>query len=172
MHRLQLFLLVDGVVIAAGAILLFYVVAVRRKESYFRDDLWKEKARLKNEKSWLEEDQRDHRIFLEFRLNPNEEDETTQPMSGPPPGSRPPGPKPAGPSLEFAAPKFRGKPHEVLGVPEEASLELIGRAYKHWIKRYHPDRVTHLGEKYVEQARRRAEQLNTARQALLARRKS
>jgi len=54
-----------------------------------------------------------------------------------------------------------------LGVSAHASEEEINLAFRHWIKRYHPDRVSHLGKQYIDQARRRAEQLNSARAALM-----
>ena len=40
---------------------------------------------------------------------------------------------------QFHAPKFKGKPHEILGIEEDASEEVIQNAFRHWIKRYHPD---------------------------------
>jgi hypothetical protein len=40
---------------------------------------------------------------------------------------------------EFHAPKFRGKPHEILGIEEDSSEEVIQNAFRYWIKRYHPD---------------------------------
>lgn len=69
----------------------------------------------------------------------------------------------------FRAPNFAGRPHEVLGIPQNATKEQVLAAYKHWIKRYHPDRVQHLGPGYVKQANQRAEQLNDARVILLKR---
>lgn len=67
----------------------------------------------------------------------------------------------------FRSPNFRGKPHEVLGLPENPSREQVQAAFKYWIKRYHPDHVSHLGPQYVEQAKHRTEQLNAAREKLL-----
>lgn len=145
MNKLQLFLLADGAIILIGLI-FFLILYLRRggSENRFRDDLWAEK------KKQAVEDQVDKKILLEHRPDPKD-----------------PEPKPAATGREFAVPNFRGKPHEILGIRAFPNRELVMRAYKHWIKRYHPDRVAHLGEKYVEQARRRAEQLNTARDELL-----
>ena len=70
---------------------------------------------------------------------------------------------------EFRTPKFHGRPHEVLGIEKNADEEIVMRAYKYWIKRYHPDRVQHLGAGYVKQAHIRSEQLNEARQILMRR---
>lgn len=69
----------------------------------------------------------------------------------------------------YRTPNFSGRPHEVLGVAQNATKEQVLGAYKHWIKRYHPDRVQHLGPAYVKQANQRAEQLNEARIVLLKR---
>jgi len=72
----------------------------------------------------------------------------------------------------FAAPNFHGKAHQILGVPENAPKEIIMAAYRYWMKRYHPDHVNHLGGEYVEQARRRAEQLNRAKESLVQKKQS
>ncbi len=69
----------------------------------------------------------------------------------------------------YRTPNFSGRPHEVLGVTQNATKAQIMGAYKHWIKRYHPDRVQHLGPAYVKQANQRAEQLNEARIVLIKR---
>jgi len=38
--------------------------------------------------------------------------------------------------------------HEILGVPPDATMEEIQKAYKERIKQYHPDKVSHLGEEF------------------------
>ena len=146
MDKLKLFLIADGAIILVG-LAFFLVLFLRRSsgESQFRDDLWAEK------KKRAAEDLVDKKILLEHRPDPAEKAEKPAP----------------GPAPEFQIPNFRGRPHEILGISPGAPRELVLRAYKHWIKRYHPDRVAHLGETYVAQARRRAEQLNTARDELL-----
>ncbi len=141
--KLKLFLLADGIIVAVGLAFFLYLFLKRGKESGFRDDLWAEK------KKRAVEDQVDKKILLEHRPDPTDPD---------PPSATP---------QEFRFPNFHGKAHEILGLPADAGRELVLKAYKHWIKRYHPDRVAHLGAKYVEQARRRAEQLNSARDELL-----
>ena len=147
MNKLKAFLVADAFLIAGGLV-FFLILFLRRNagENRFREDIWEKKKRAA-------EDQVDRKILLEHRPDPAEAEE-----------------KPASPGTskeEFAMPNFRGRPHEILGIPPHPHRDLVTRAYKHWIKRYHPDRVAHLGETYVAQARRRAEQLNTARDELL-----
>jgi DnaJ-domain-containing protein 1 len=155
-EKLKLFLIADGVIVVAGLILFVVLYLRRTPASQFRDDLWAEKKKQVAEaKRQAAEDKVDQKILLEHRPEAGDPDEKTEPMG---PRVRP----------LFRTPNFRGKAHEVLGVPREAERELVLKAYKHWIKRYHPDRVSHLGQKYVDQARRRAEQLNSARDELLA----
>jgi DnaJ-domain-containing protein 1 len=154
MNKLELFLWIDGVVIVGG-LLFFLLMMVRKRESHFRDDLWAEKKRQAEvQRKIAVEDQVDKKILLEHRPDPHDPEEKTAPIHK---SEKP----------EFQVPNFRGSPHEILGIPANASKELIQKAFKHWIKRYHPDRVAHLGTRYVEQARRRAEQLNSARDTLL-----
>ncbi|NUM89197.1 MAG: J domain-containing protein [Bdellovibrionales bacterium] len=64
--------------------------------------------------------------------------------------------------IEF--PRRHGRAHEVLGVPEDADTRLIQRAFRYWIRQYHPDRP-HAGSD-VEMARK----LTGARAELLRRR--
>lgn len=150
MNKLQLFLLVDGLVIA-GFLALVVRHYMKSKESHFRDDIWKEQRRKREEgQRQAIEDQVDHKILLEHRKDPDEPKEEER-----------------SPQQPFKVPNFRGKPHEILGISAEADSDHIQKAFKHWIKRYHPDRVSHLGDRYIEQARRRAEQLNSARQQML-----
>lgn len=136
---------------AVGAIFLLILYARRGNPSHFRDDLWEERKEAEKQGKLPEfEDKVDKKILLEHRPDPR--DPKTEPAQ----------------AAAFKVPNFRGKPHEVLGIPANPNADLVNRAFKHWMKRYHPDRVTHLGKGYVDQARRRAEQLNTARQTLLA----
>lgn len=46
------------------------------------------------------------------------------------------------------ASKDEGDPYAVLGLQPGASLDAIHRAYRRQVARYHPDRVSHLGEEF------------------------
>lgn len=163
MTRLQLFLIVDGVIVAGG--LLFFVILFLRRGNagHFKDDLWQHPPKTPEEAEARRKiEEKVDQLLLGHEPEPEPEREAK-------PRGEPAAARPAARKAEFQLPNFRGQPHEVLGVPATADADLIGRAYKHWIKRYHPDRVHHLGTQYVNQARRRAEQLNSARQALVQR---
>jgi DnaJ-domain-containing protein 1 len=166
--RAQFFLLCSGV--AAVAVVLFGRLFFLRRESQFRGDLWEQKKRqAATEKARQIEDAVDRKILIEHRPDP------ADPEPEPEPEPEPAQTKPEKTAsrqepLPFRYPNFRGAAHEVLGVEKNANAETVQRAYKFWIKRFHPDRVAHLGGTYVEQARRRAEQLNSARQELLRQR--
>lgn len=143
MNKLKLFLIADGVIVVIGLVFFLVLFLRRGQNNAFKDNLWAEKKRR------AFEDQVDKKILLDHKPDPKDPEEAPQAKA------------------QFRAPNFHGKAHEILGIPAGAPKELVMRAYKHWIKRYHPDRVAHLGGKYVEQARRRAEQLNSARDELL-----
>lgn len=155
MERVKAFLIFDGALVAAGLFAFYWAYQRNKPENHFRDDLWKKiKDPAQREQAKLAyEDQVDKKILLDHKPDAAEAKEA-KPHSE---ATKP----------EFRIPNFRGKPHEILGIPAEANAELVTRAHKYWIKRYHPDRVSHLGGQYVEQARRRAEQLNSARQHML-----
>ncbi|MDW7711144.1 MAG: J domain-containing protein [Deferrisomatales bacterium] len=54
--------------------------------------------------------------------------------------------------------RARARPHadfEVLGVPPSATAEEVKRAYRELVKKYHPDRVSHLGDEFRELANRK-----------------
>lgn len=78
-------------------------------------------------------------------------------------------PEPAAPQAEvIQLPKFGGRPHEVLGVSENAATRLIVKAFRKWIQQYHPD---HAPPYARENATAHARQLNDAKEILLERRK-
>ncbi|WP_216326003.1 J domain-containing protein [Deinococcus aestuarii] len=60
-----------------------------------------------------------------------------------------------------------GEPHEVLGVGPDASPEEIRAAYRDLAKKYHPDRVGHLGPEFRQLAERRMQAINAAYRKLL-----
>lgn len=69
---------------------------------------------------------------------------------------------------EIRPPKFGGRPHEVLGVSEDAATRLIVKAFRKWIHQYHPD---HAASNARNSATAHARQLNEAKELLLERRK-
>jgi len=151
MDKLKAFLIIDGVIIGLAFLAFFYFYNRKNRESFFRDDLWNREEntlwsfRPRKKMKTLnhaDEEKIDKKILLE-------------------------GPHEQQPKYNFKIPNFLGAPHEILGVSAHASEEEINLAFRHWIKRYHPDRVSHLGKQYIDQARRRAEQLNSARAALM-----
>lgn len=68
---------------------------------------------------------------------------------------------------KIRAPKFRGKPHEVLGIDEHAATGLILKAFRKWIQQYHPDHMP----QGVQDPNLLARELHEARDFLLERRK-
>lgn len=44
--------------------------------------------------------------------------------------------------------KSNETPYEILGVRKDASKKDIQKAYKNAVKKYHPDKVSHLGEEF------------------------
>ena len=151
MDKVRLFLVADGVVIVGFAAYIIYVLFLKKPTTHFKEDIWKNKGPKPVQKTGRSEINPNHEEMLDIKiLEFKSEKEEPQRAKEP-----------------FKAPNFRGMPHEILGIPKNSEEEIISKAHKYWIKRYHPDRVTHLGEKYIEQARKRAEQLNTARNELL-----
>ncbi len=67
-----------------------------------------------------------------------------------------------------ALPGFRieGEPHEILGVPVDASPKEIQRAFRELMKRYHPDHVGRPGTREWKDAQKIAEALIRAKEAL------
>jgi DnaJ like chaperone protein len=57
-------------------------------------------------------------------------------------------------------------PYTVLGLERNASPEEIKSAYRRLANKYHPDRVTHLGEEFRELAEKRFKDIQEAYQAL------
>ncbi len=57
-------------------------------------------------------------------------------------------------------------PHEILGVPADASWPHIQAAYKEKIKQYHPDKLSHLGEEFSTLANEKFLEIQTAYEKL------
>ncbi|MGE3262235.1 MAG: DnaJ domain-containing protein [Bacteriovoracia bacterium] len=80
-----------------------------------------------------------------------------------------PQPKPA-PKKELPkAPLFHGKPHEVLAVRENAATQTIVKAFRHWVKQYHPDHAR--TPQQTQSANEHTRCLTDAKEKLLERRK-
>jgi len=68
--------------------------------------------------------------------------------------------------------KKRTRPwYEVLGVAEDASADVVTRAYRALIAQYHPDKVSGLGEEFQQIAEKRSREINNAYAAFKAARK-
>lgn len=66
-------------------------------------------------------------------------------------------------------PSGRKDPHAVLGVRPGASPEEIKHAYRQLANKYHPDKVTHLGEDFQTLAEDRFKEIQEAYQTLMPR---
>ena len=53
-------------------------------------------------------------------------------------------------------------PYQILGIDRSASPEDIKRAYRHLAGKYHPDKVTHLGEEFKALAEKRFKDIQRA----------
>lgn len=58
-------------------------------------------------------------------------------------------------------------PHEILGIGPNASKKEIQTAYKEAIKKYHPDKLSHLGEDFSDLANEKFLEIQTAYDALM-----
>jgi DnaJ-domain-containing protein 1 len=62
---------------------------------------------------------------------------------------------------------FPDDPHAILGISRSATRKQIRQAYLALLKKYHPDRVAHLGEEFRAMAELRTQAINRAYEALL-----
>lgn len=60
-------------------------------------------------------------------------------------------------------------PHDILGVPADASRDEIIEAYRHMAQLYHPDKVASLAPEFQDLADRRMKEINAAYRELLRR---
>ena len=56
--------------------------------------------------------------------------------------------------------------HEILGVAKDASWEEIQAAYKQQVKKYHPDKLSHLGKEFSDLAAKRFVEIQKAFESL------
>ena len=71
-----------------------------------------------------------------------------------------------------AGPNYRGQgaakdPYAVLEVDKHASPEEIKRAYRRLASKYHPDKVSHMGDDFRELAEKRFKEIQSAYQELV-----
>ncbi|MBW1980966.1 MAG: DnaJ domain-containing protein [Deltaproteobacteria bacterium] len=57
-------------------------------------------------------------------------------------------------------------PYEILGLAPGATAEEIRSAYRRLAQKYHPDRVTHLGEEFQELAKEKFQEIQRAYETL------
>ncbi len=63
-------------------------------------------------------------------------------------------------------PEKPGDPYDVLGVRRGADQEELKQAYRELVNKYHPDKVTHLGEEFRKLAEIRFKEIQQAYQQL------
>lgn len=119
--------------------------------------------------SWMPPPEKDPfaSLFREpLRLAPPLQGETKKEAKPEAPRAKPMEPKKKAP---YRAPKFHGAPHEVLGLDPEANTNMIKKAFRYWIKEFHPDHAK--PGKETQRATDRARHLNQAKESLLDRRR-
>lgn len=163
------FLLISGLIVALVVVQAIHFLR-SRDVNRFRDDAWEDPLWGKNKREITDEQRQKTVDYIALEAPETDKEEITQKIrKRHQSASRMD--RTAAPDADtkkiFRTPNFAGAPHEILGIPRNATKEQVMGAYKHWIKRYHPDRVQHLGPAYVKQANERAEQLTEARVVLL-----
>ena len=63
---------------------------------------------------------------------------------------------------DIASAQNDDKHYAVLGLTNQASKQEIKKAYRDLSKKYHPDKVHHLGKEFQEQAKKKMQEINTA----------
>ena len=71
-----------------------------------------------------------------------------------------------GKAAENAREKLDGDPYEVLGLARGASPDEIKRAYRELANKYHPDKVSHLGDEFKALAHKKFKEIQAAYEAL------
>ena len=67
------------------------------------------------------------------------------------------------------AKKAATDPYQILGVPRNASQQEIKSAFRKQAQRYHPDRVSHLGEEFQQLAKEKFQEIQKAYETLSGR---
>ena len=67
---------------------------------------------------------------------------------------------------ESARKNLAGDPYEVLGLARGASPDEIKRAYRELANKYHPDKVSHLGDEFKALAHKKFKEIQAAYEAL------
>ncbi|SMC18721.1 Protein of unknown function [Desulfacinum hydrothermale DSM 13146] len=62
-------------------------------------------------------------------------------------------------------------PHDILGVTPDADWDTIRKAYHSMANRYHPDKVSHLGEEFQQLAHKKFKEIQWAYNTLAKQRK-
>lgn len=60
-------------------------------------------------------------------------------------------------------------PYDILGVRRGAPIDEVKKAYRELAAKYHPDKVSHLGEEFRALAEKRFKEINEAYQEILGR---
>jgi len=68
----------------------------------------------------------------------------------------------SGSNYQFEKNRYMKDPFEVLGIEKDASQEKIKEAYRKSAKKYHPDKVVHLGKEFQEIAEKRFKEIQEA----------
>ena len=74
--------------------------------------------------------------------------------------------KTSGSNSQFEKNHSMKDPFEVLGIEKDASQEKIKEAYRKSAKKYHPDKVVHLGKEFQEIAEKRFKEIQEAYEVL------
>ncbi len=70
------------------------------------------------------------------------------------------------PRQEETKPSTGDDPYEILGISEGATQAEIRSAYRKQAQRYHPDRVSHLGEEFQQLAKEKFQDIQKAYEVL------